>query len=88
MCFGHLKGRWRCLLKRNDTKLELAKKMALTCCVLHNICEEHGDNFSEEHPDRNMNMNNQPPLQALPEHGNPEGADIRAALMQYLNDNE
>ncbi|XP_071345501.1 uncharacterized protein [Trachinotus anak] len=83
MCFGRLKGRWRCFLKRNDSKLELAKKMALTCCVLHNICEEHGDNFSEEHPDRNVII--QPPLQALPDHGNPEGADIRAALMQYFN---
>ncbi|XP_061565182.1 uncharacterized protein LOC133419782 [Cololabis saira] len=83
MCFGRLKGRWRCLLKRNDAKLELAKKMALTCCVLHNICEEHGDNFSEDHPDRNMNI--QPLLQAVPENGTPEGADIRAALMRYFN---
>ena len=60
ICFGRLKGRWRCLLKRNDSKLELAKKMALTCCVLHNVCEEHGDNFSQEHPDRNVII--QPPL--------------------------
>lgn len=26
--------------KRNDCNLKLSKKMALTCCVLHNICEE------------------------------------------------
>ena len=32
MCFGRLKGRWRCLLKINDSKLELSKTMALTCC--------------------------------------------------------
>ncbi|XP_060776402.1 uncharacterized protein LOC132885894 [Neoarius graeffei] len=83
MAFRRLKGWWRCLLKRNDYKLELCKKMALTCCVLHNICEEHGDNFTEEHQDRHANI--QPPLQALPEHGSQKGADIRAALMAYFN---
>ena len=57
--------------------------MALTCCVLHNICEEHGDNFTEERQDRHDNI--QPPVQALPEHGNQEGAGIRAALMAYFN---
>uniref|UniRef100_A0A9J8BH80 DDE Tnp4 domain-containing protein n=1 Tax=Cyprinus carpio carpio TaxID=630221 RepID=A0A9J8BH80_CYPCA len=64
MSFGKLKGRWRCLLKRNDCKLELSKKMALICCVLHNICEEHGDNFTEEHPDGTVNI--QAPVRAFP----------------------
>ena len=82
MCFGRLKGRWRCLLKINDSKLELSKKMALTCCFLHNICEEHGDNFALEVTDRPVNI--QPHGQALPEHGNLEGSNIRAALMAYL----
>lgn len=83
MSFGRLKGRWRCLMKRNDCKLDLTKKMVLACCVLHNICEEHGDNFSEHL--RAMHVNLQPPLQAVPEHGHPEGADVRAALMDYFN---
>ncbi len=56
--------------------------MAPTCCVLHSICEEHGNSFTEEHPDRHVNI--QPPVQALPERGNPEGTDIRAALMEYF----
>ena len=85
MAFGRLKGRWRCLLKRNDCKLELSKLMTLTCCVLHNICEEHGDNFIEEN-DRQFNI--QPPGQVLPEHGELEGADIRAAIMTYFNRRE
>ena len=85
MAFGRLKGRWRCLLKRNDCKLELCKKMTLTCCVLHNICEEHGDNFTDGYVDQQVNL--QPPAQALPDHGEPEGADIRAALINYFNFN-
>ncbi len=40
-------------------------------------------NFTEEHPDRTVNI--QPPVQVLPEHGNAEGADIRAALMMHFN---
>ncbi|KAL2085970.1 hypothetical protein ACEWY4_019290 [Coilia grayii] len=84
--FGRLKGRWRCLLKRNDCKLELCKKMTVTCCVLHNICEEYGDHFIEENINRLIHI--QPPVQALPDHGEPEGADIRTALMNYFSERE
>ncbi|CAK6978289.1 protein ANTAGONIST OF LIKE HETEROCHROMATIN PROTEIN 1-like [Scomber scombrus] len=59
--------------------------MALTCCVLHNICEEHGDNFMEELPGRHIKV--QPAVQALPDNGNPEGNDVRAALMEYFCQN-
>ena len=84
--FGRLKGRWRCLMKRNDCKVEMVKKMVLTCCVLHNICEEYGDRFSEDTDIIHMNM--QPPVRALPDQGQQEGADVRAALMRYFNQEE
>ena len=37
--FGHLKGRWRCLLKRNDTATYNVPTLITACCVLHNVCE-------------------------------------------------
>lgn len=46
--FGRLKGRWRCLLKRNDTNLHFVPTLVTACCVLHNLCEVHGDGFDEE----------------------------------------
>ncbi|XP_052415715.1 uncharacterized protein zgc:113227 isoform X1 [Carassius gibelio] len=79
--FGRLKARWKCLLKRNDCKLELIKKMVLTCCVLHNICEER-DPFSEDISA--VHMYTQPPVQALIDH-EPEGTDVQTALLDYFN---
>lgn len=84
--FERLKARWRCLLKRNDCKLEMIKKMVMTCCVLHNICEERGDDFKEDLSTIHANM--QPPVQPLCEHGQPEGTEVQAALLDHFNRQE
>lgn len=47
--------------------------------MFHNISEEHGDIFIEEHPAGHENM--QPSVQASPKCGTPQGTDIRAALI-------
>ena len=46
-CYGRLKGRWRCLLKRLDVDVNDASKVVAACCVLH-ICEIHGDAFDDD----------------------------------------
>ena len=46
--FGYLKGRWRCLLEQNDTNLCFMPTLVTACCVLHNLCEVHGDVFNED----------------------------------------
>ncbi|XP_062849329.1 uncharacterized protein zgc:113227 [Trichomycterus rosablanca] len=81
--FGRLKGRWRCLLKKNDCHLDLMKKMVLACCVLHNICEEHGDQCIDDVPVVHVNM--EPHVRMLQECQQAEGADVRAALLVYFN---
>ena len=40
--FGRLKARWRCLMKQNDMHLS---NVITACCILHNICELHGETF-------------------------------------------
>ncbi|XP_077340561.1 uncharacterized protein LOC143984121 [Lithobates pipiens] len=46
--FKRHKGRWWCLMKRNDSDFKLAKSMVLACCALHNLCESHGEDFHQD----------------------------------------
>lgn len=45
--FGHLKARWRHLAKQNDTEVKRVPYVVAACCILHNICEIHGEEFDE-----------------------------------------
>ena len=77
--FGRLKGRWRCLLKRLDVRLENVTNIVTACVILHNICEFHGDFWSTEPAD---------PLHAqITPHSSTAIADsvcIRDAIMHHL----
>ena len=45
--FGCRKGRWRRLMKKNEMRIDNVIMVVGACCVLHNICEVHGDAFNE-----------------------------------------
>ena len=46
--FGILKARWRILLKRLDHRFENIREVILSCCILHNFCQEAGEEFDDE----------------------------------------
>ncbi|KAL1554945.1 protein ANTAGONIST OF LIKE HETEROCHROMATIN PROTEIN 1-like [Salvia divinorum] len=46
--FMRLKGRWSCLRKRTEMKLQDLPVVLGACCVLHNICEMRNEGLSEE----------------------------------------
>ncbi|KAJ8390024.1 hypothetical protein AAFF_G00111850 [Aldrovandia affinis] len=79
--FGRLKGRWRCLTKRNDCNVDVIKAMVVTCCVLHNLCERNGEAFGEELDVVEM----QQPEYAAPERDEVEGRGMRDALTLYFS---
>lgn len=46
--FARLKGRWACLQKRTEVKLQDLPVLLGACCVLHNICEMRSEKMDPE----------------------------------------
>uniref|UniRef100_A0A1D1ZDL7 Putative nuclease HARBI1 n=1 Tax=Anthurium amnicola TaxID=1678845 RepID=A0A1D1ZDL7_9ARAE len=46
--FARLKGRWKCLQKRTEVKLQDLPGVLGACCVLHNICEMNKEEMDPE----------------------------------------
>ena len=80
--FGRLKGRWRSLMKRNDTDIRFLPTLATACCVLHNICEIHGDDFNNEWLATEAEASG--PQAVATAVSVPSGDRIRAALCDYF----
>ena len=62
--FGRLKGRWRCLMKRYDGRIDNINTIISACCVLHNFCEDNSEDYDDTSvqedsvgPDRNVCAN-------------------------------
>uniref|UniRef100_A0A3P9P187 DDE Tnp4 domain-containing protein n=1 Tax=Poecilia reticulata TaxID=8081 RepID=A0A3P9P187_POERE len=82
--FGRLKGRWRCLLQKNECDMELAKVIVTTCCALHTICENHGEIYDNTWDVSAAEYN---PAEAVPRCSDGR-TSVRDALVQLLQDNE
>ena len=83
--FGHLKARWRRLMKRNDKITEHIPIVILACCILHSLCEVHGEVFNEVWL-QNDSEYQQPtsPSLSTTSMGHSLAQDIRNTLMQYF----
>ena len=43
--FGRLKVKWRRLIRQNDVEVASVPNVVVACCILHNICEIHCEEF-------------------------------------------
>ena len=80
--YGRLKGRWRCLLKRNDILIRDLPKIVAACCVLHNMCEIHGETFDEDWMD---DVTDHASVNTASTALDCSGRYVRQALMTYFN---
>ena len=82
--FGRLKARWRRLMKRNDMSTENIPTVITACCILHNICEIHGEYFNDSWLADNTEY--EQPSSSMATHTALSGAshEVRNTLMEYL----
>ena len=87
--FGRLKARWRCLLKQDDMNITNITLVVTACCILHNICEIHGDVFDDSWLEELQTLDFQEPITSTTAGDNDEedAKDIRQALVNYVCSN-
>lgn len=84
--FGRLKARWRRLMKQNDMVVHNVPKVIAACCILHNVCEVHGEVFDEEWlEEAQCSVLHNPATIVQEETDDADAQDIRNALMEYLH---
>ena len=89
-CFGLLKARWRCLLKRLDSEIENIPETIITCAVLHNICQINNEEYIDDDGVlENILRFEREARQRRIQHGNvhifPGGEEVRTALKVYVD---
>ena len=74
--FVRLKARWRRLTKQNDMEVAHVPQIVSACCILHNICEIHGNCFVDSWMDNTTRLE-QPTSTAAPIVTSSQSKDMR-----------
>lgn len=82
--FGRLKGRWRRLAKQNDMFVEKVPQIVLACCILHNLCEVHGDTFCSTWLQCSTPTQLQQPARVSTSISQTSATLVRDTLVQYM----
>lgn len=84
--FRRLRGRWQCTHRRSESHLELVPMMALASCVLHNVCEMHGDPFRDEWLEEVRQLECPQPSVTSPAYmDDPNAEQVRSLLCSYFH---
>ena len=77
------------MTKQNEMNVSKVPNIITACCILHNVCEIHGDAFNEEWlEDINTEESDGTQSSATTTSGNSGYASaIRSALVQYFTQN-
>ena len=71
-------------MKKNEMRIDNVIMVVGACCVLHNICEVHGDAFNDS-----WLTHSQEDLQSTSmdqgDTGSHQGSEIRNALVRYFS---
>ena len=88
--FGIFKARWRCLLKRIDTDIANVSDEITACSMLHNICQENGEEYIDTDGVLSEALRNERKARRrVPQVSNVfhDGEEIRTQLKLYLQQN-
>ncbi len=83
--FGRLKARWRRLLKRNDMSLSNIPTVVVACCILHNVCEVHGERFNDQWLESLSELPQPPTASHRDDTATDAPKEIRDALVHYFS---
>ena len=86
--YGCLKARWQRLMKRNDMHINHIPNVVAASCILHNLCEIHGEHFNDTWlQDFRDSDYSPPPTVAIKDGSSNQPKCVRDALVQYFRSN-
>ena len=86
---GRLKAWWRRHVKRNDMQVNNIPCVVAAACILHNMCEVHGETFHEVwlQDENHSSVFSQPPTSSCRDSTSQSATRVRNVLVHYITIN-